>query len=423
MITRRHFLGGAAAVGAGALIGDSARAQTQMEGEAQASTPASAASSEPARRVLVVVQLSGGNDGLNTVVPYANDTYQKARPKLRLEKKDVLALDDATGLHPSLAPLRARFDAGELAIVQAVGYPGASRSHFRSLAIWHTADTVDSAQRSGWLGRTTDALERGATQPADGAHLACLNLGNSIPFALQREHAPVLTFDGEDSFSLAPDKKYAQGKKAQLDAFRRLCAADVAADGPYAARVRAAASSGLASADRVLDCLHGGRATANYTKGIGARLATVAKLIDGGLPSRVFYLSTNGYDTHARQKDAHANLLAQLAGGLEAFQQDLAKSGREKDVVVVVFSEFGRRLQENGSAGTDHGTCGPMFVLGKSVRGGLVGAAPDLGVLVDQDPKHHIDFRAVYASVLESWLGLPADELVGSGHARLPLFA
>lgn len=423
MITRRVFLGGAAAAGAGALLGDSAGAQTQMTDDAQAPAAATPASTEPARRVLVVLQLSGGNDGLNTVVPFANDTYQKARPKLRLEQKEVLALDAETGLHPSLGALRARFDLGELAIVQAVGYPGPSRSHFRSLAIWHNADTIDSAQRSGWLGRTTDVLERRAAESANAAHLATLNLGNSIPFALQREHAPVLTFDGEGSFSLAPDRKYAQGKSAQIEAFRRLCSADVAADGPYAARVRAAASAGLASADRVLECLRAGKSSANYTKGIGGRLATIAKLIDGGLPARVYYATTNGYDTHARQKDAHASLLAQLSGGLDAFQQDLAKSGRDRDVVVLVFSEFGRRLQENGSAGTDHGTCGPVFLLGKSVRGGLVGAAPDLGTLVDQDPKHAIDFRAVYATVLERWLGLPADELVGSGHARLPLFA
>jgi len=414
MLTRRHFLGTTAAVGAGTLA---ARWNPAL-GAAQdaAATPASA----PREKILVVVQLSGGNDGLNTVVPYADETYLKARPKLKYEKQDVLVLDERTGLHPSLKALRARYERGQLAIVQSVGYPGANRSHFRSMEIWHTAEPTETVARTGWLGRAVEELGPGEAATANVA--PALNLGNTLPFALQRAQGSVLSFENEDSFELAADRRYQQGRAAQLAAFKQLCQAPAPA-GTAVARVRAVTAASLGSAQHVLDRLHSGRNQSNYGRGLAARLGTIARLIDGGLAARVYYTSAGGYDTHARQKDAHANLLRALSEGLEAFLADLEQSGRAEDVVVLVFSEFGRRVAENGSQGTDHGTSGPVFVLGPRVRGGLYGSAPDLSAGPERDPPFKTDFRAVYASLLEGWLGLPAERVVGPGHAPLALFA
>ena len=409
MITRRGFLGTSLA-GLGALsIASRARAQDA----GAAAKPAA----DPSRRILVVVQLSGGNDGLNTVIPFADDVYQKSRPKLAYGEKEVLRLDERTGLHPSMKALHKRFDHGEVAIVQAVGYARANRSHFRSMAIWHSADPDGGAPRTGWLGRTADALDPSGTNPA-----VAVGLVNPMPFALQRSNATVLSFDNEEGFTLAPDKRFTQGKKAQLEAFRALCASAGDAS-TYAERVRATAALGIGSADKLLDCLHAGKNKANYPRGAGSKLAQVARLIDGGQSSRLYYVATGGFDTHARQKDAHAGLLASLSDGIDAFYDDLEACGRAQDVVLVTFSEFGRRLAENGSQGTDHGTCGPMFVVGKGVKGGLVGAAPDLAKLVDQDPVAAIDFRSVYASLVRGWLGLDPAPIVGSGEPLLPLFA
>ncbi|MBK7874985.1 MAG: DUF1501 domain-containing protein [Planctomycetes bacterium] len=412
MLDRRGFLGTSIA-GLG-VLGLASRARAQ-EGSASSTPPAS--SGDPSRRILVVVQLSGGNDGLNTVVPYADDAYQKARPKLAYGAKDVLRIDDGTGLHPSMKALHARYGLGQVAIVQAVGYARPNRSHFRSMAIWHSADTEDGAPRTGWFGRTADALDAQGADPA-----IAVSLASPTPFALQRASAPVLSFDNEEGFTLQPDKRFTQGKKAQVEAFRKLCA-PVAESATYADRVRATAASGIGSADKLLDCLHAGKNRSNYPRGAGTKLAQVARLIDGGQATRLYYVTTGGYDTHARQKDAHAGLLASLSDGIEAFFDDLEASGRAQDVVLVTFSEFGRRLAENGSQGTDHGTCGPMFVVGPGVKGGLVGEAPDLAALVDQDPVARIDFRSVYASVVQSWLGLDATPITGAGRPLLPLFA
>lgn len=416
MITRRGFLGTTIA---GAGLGALAPELLARTARAQDATTSTDAGSE---RVLVLLQLSGGNDGLNTVVPYADDVYRKARPKLAIDTKDVLALDSYTGLHPSMKKLRARFDAGEVAIVQAVGYPRPNRSHFRSMAIWHAADPEEGARRTGWLGRAIDVMDaRG-----DDCGVA-VSLANPLPFALQRASTPVLAFESEDNLSIAADKRFQGGKSAQVEAFRRMCAAEnVGGTRSYADVVRATAASGLSTADALLGCLHSGRNQVDYPRGVGAKLAQIARLIDGGQRSRVYYATASGYDTHARQRDAHAGLLAALSDGIDAFYADLAKQGRERKVAIVVFSEFGRRLAENGSQGTDHGTCAPMLVIGPGVKGGLVGEPPDLANLVDGDPVHRIDFRSVYASVLEGWLGLGAestDAIVGAGHARLPLFA
>jgi uncharacterized protein (DUF1501 family) len=423
MITRRDFMQSSfAAVGVGA-IAPSWLARTAQTQDAK---PAADAAVHPGGKILVVVQMSGGNDGLNTVVPYADDLYHKARPNLRIEAKDVLKLDDHVGLHPSMKQLHARFDKGEVAVVQGVGYPNPDRSHFRSMAIWHAGQLNETATRTGWLGRAADEIDAGEKAPSLIVHL-----GTSVPLALRRARSPILAFDHENSFALQPDPKFPNDKTAQTDAFRKLCeacaeqkSAGEAADRElatpkYADILRATTSSGLSSADEMVACLNKTKNEVSYPNGFAKRLALIARMISGGMKTRVYYVAQGSYDTHARQKDTHARLLGEFSESIDLFFQDLAKSGRANDVAVISFSEFGRRVAENASVGTDHGTAGPMFVVGPSVKGGVVGAPPDLEHLVDQDPKFGIDFRAVYATVLADWMKAPpaANEL-----PRLPLF-
>jgi uncharacterized protein (DUF1501 family) len=402
MITRRDFMHSSfAAVGVGAI----APSWLARAAETQAAKPAADAAAHPDGKILVVVQMSGGNDGLNTVVPYADDLYHKARPNLRIEAKDVLKLDDHVGLHPSMKQLHARFDKGEVAVVQGVGYPDPDRSHFRSMAIWHAGQLNETATRTGWLGRAADGIDAGETVPSLIVHL-----GTSVPLALRRARSPILACDHENSFALQPDPKFPNDKAAQTAAFRKLCesAADPkSATRAYADILRATTASGLASADEMVACLNKTKNEVGYPNGFAKRLALIARMISGGMKTRVYYVAQGSYDTHARQKDTHARLLGELSESIDLFFQDLTKSGRAQDVAVITFSEFGRRVAENASIGTDHGTAGPMFVVGPSVKGGVVGAPPDLEHLVDQDPKFGIDFRSVYATVLADWIKAP----------------
>ncbi|MCI0587330.1 MAG: DUF1501 domain-containing protein [Planctomycetes bacterium] len=405
-IDRREFLRGAfAAVGVGAAV-PSVFARALRFQETRSAT-------DPSGRILVVVQLTGGNDGLNTVVPFADDLYHKARPNLRIETKDVLRLDDRVGLHPALAPLKGRFDKGEFAIVQGVGYPNPDRSHFRSMEIWHSARVEGPLPRAGWLGRVAD----GAGAPPT----LLVHLGTPLPFALEREAGSVLAFDGVDAFSMAGDRNFPQDRDAQLEAFRKICECRSPGPGSYAEVVRATASSALASAEEVKACLGRGQNKATYPS--GQRLALVARMIAGGMKTRLYYASVSGFDHHANQKGAHSNLLGQGASSIDAFFQDLEAAGRAKDVVVMAFSEFGRRVEENGSGGTDHGTSGPVFLFGPGVKGGLHGAPPNLGDLADGDLKFAIDFRSVYAAVLRDWLGADPAAALGGEFAPVPVFA
>jgi uncharacterized protein (DUF1501 family) len=422
MITRRGFLQGSfAAVGVGAVAPHWMAAAARADEQAKAD---SGAATHPDGKILVVVQMSGGNDGLNTVVPFADDLYHKARPNLAIATKEVLKLDDHVGLHPSLKALHARFEKGELAVVQGVGYPNPNRSHFRSMAIWHAGDPVEGVGRTGWLGRAADEIDRDGASPTLLVHL-----GTSVPFALRRARAPILAFDSEDAFSLQPDRRFPNGKAAQAEAYRKLCEADAgaasseaASDRAYGEVLRATTASGLASADEVMACLNKTKNEVAYPNGFAKRLALIARMIAGGLKTRVYYVAQGSYDTHARQRDTHTNLLGAFSEAIDLFYQDLAKMNRAQDVVLISFSEFGRRVAENGSAGTDHGTAGPMFVAGPGVKGGLVGAPPDLEHLVDQDPKHGVDFRAVYASVLRDWMKLAPASVPSGELAPLTLF-
>jgi uncharacterized protein (DUF1501 family) len=355
-------------------------------------------------RVLVVLQLDGGNDGLNTVVPFADPLYEKHRRELRLDAKSLVKLNDSVALHPQLKPAAALWEKGQLAIVQGVGYPNRNRSHFESMAIWHHA-RVPTAEHDGigWLGRAGDQLPR----PASGAAAAFVG-EETLPVALRGRRSASLALQDESDLKLTGPATDVQASQAS----------DVAAF------VHRSVAESFYAARRFADSEAGAGATAKYPDSkLGGKLRLVSRLLKLGGGTRVYYVTQTGYDTHAAQAFTHLRLLDELADALVAFLADLEACGIADRVAVLAFSEFGRRVEENASAGTDHGAAGPVFLAGRPVRGGLVGDHPSLANLDDGDLKPAIDFRRVYATVLDQWLGVPPRTCLVSDHQQLPLFA
>jgi len=363
------------------------------------------AQGEPsADTVLVVVQLSGGNDGLNTVVPFEDDIYRKSRPKLAIPADRVLKLDDHLGLHPEMTGFRDLFKDGRLAIVQGVGYPEPNRSHFESMDIWHTCRRKADRRNDGWLGRYLDAAARNAGGDAPALHLG----EEQQPAALAAQNVRVPSIRSVDRFRLEEDDPRL---KAAID----MLAADARPAGNDLLGFVGAITTGALEASRRVESARGGyEAKAEYPDtSLASKLKTVAQLIDAGLATRIYYVTLDGFDTHAQQPDAHAALLGQLSGAVTAFVRDVEGHGHGKRVLVTSFSEFGRRVAENASDGTDHGAAGPMFLAGAGVKPGLIGAHPSLTDLEDGDLKFHADFRQVYAALLEKWLRWPSGEVLG----------
>jgi uncharacterized protein (DUF1501 family) len=371
-----------------------------------------ARAAEPQRdgRVLVVIQLDGGNDGINTVVPFADEGYAKYRKRLRLPKNELVKLNDGLGLHGSLRPLGKLYENGHCSIVQGVGYPNPNRSHFRSMAIWHTARfDPDEHGGPGWLGRAVDAGPRlAAGTPAS------LFVGlEAPPGALRARHRSPTALAQLDDFLLDLDG----------DPRPAMPAAGTGTD--LAAFVCRNTLDSYATAGRMQGVIRGKEDGARYpSSALAGRLRLLARLLKAGSGARIFYTLQGGYDTHSTQGPIHAALLAELAEGLQAFFDDLRAAKLADRVALLTFSEFGRRVEENrsGDGGTDHGTAGPVFVMGPRVKGGLVGKTPSLLDLEDGDLKMSVDFRRVYASVLEDWLGLPSKAALGTDFTRLPLF-
>jgi uncharacterized protein (DUF1501 family) len=403
MLTRRDFLQTASLV---------ALAPTVPGFLAQA---ARAARPERDGRVLVVIQLDGGNDGINTVVPFADEGYARCRKALRLPTERLLKINAEVGLHPAMGDAAKLLESGRLAIVQGVGYPNPSRSHFKSMAIWHSANVnlpkeevvdVESKAVYGWIGQALD----GGKKPADGSPGAIFVGTGSLPAALRsrRSVASAMTRPEEALLTLKANVKSAAG--------------GAESDTDLAAFVRRSTLDAYATSERMAGVLRAKDTGSRYpATGLAGRLQVAARLLKGGVGARVIYTSQGGYDTHYIQLFQHADLLREFAGAVRAFLDDLAATGLAERVVVLAFSEFGRRVQENGSQGTDHGTAGPVFVAGPGVRAGLVGRTPSLLDLKDGDLKMGIDFRQVYATVLD-WLALPSGTALGGSFASLPLF-
>jgi uncharacterized protein (DUF1501 family) len=360
----------------------------------------------PEDRVLVVVQLSGGNDGLNTVVPYGVDAYHKARPNLGVEPKDALQIDDTqgVGLHPSMKEIHDLLQDDQAAIVQGVGYPNPNRSHFASMDVWHTGDTR-GREDDGWLGRAFDQYN---DPQAHGMEIVALD--QQAPLAVKGDITQPVTFRNPWTLNWDPQKK----DKDLRQAYHQLHSSEPARNpsDPAAFVYRTACDAQVAS-DRVRKAATRKPKTKFPNSGLARQLQQVAAMIAEGLPTRVYYVAMGGFDTHANQTGQHQRLLQQFSQAMAAFQKELKATGDKQRVVTMAFSEFGRRVKQNASGGTDHGTAGPMFLFGDHIRPGLLGKHPSLTDLNSNDLKHTVDFRCIYSSVLEHWMELDAEQVLG----------
>jgi uncharacterized protein (DUF1501 family) len=374
----------------------------------------------PARdgRILVVIQLDGGNDGINTVVPFKDEGYAKYRKVLRLPADQLLKITKEVGLHPAMGDAARLLESGRLAIVQGVSYPNPSRSHFKSMAIWHSAnlnlpkeDPVSPESKAvyGWIGQALD----GGRKPADGSPGAVFIGSGSLPVALRsrRSVASVITRPEDSVLTLKAGSGTASlgsGIGEDLAAF-----------------VRRSTLDAYATSERMREVLRAEDKGVRYpTTALAGQLRIIARLIKGGGSTRVYYTSQPraAYDTHILQLQPHALLLSELSGALKAFLDDLAAAKLAERALVLCFSEFGRTVKENDSQGTDHGTAGPVLLAGPCVKAGLVGTTPRLLDLQDGELKMTVDFRRVYATVLQDWLSLPARTALGGAFEPLPLF-
>lgn len=363
---------------------------------------------DPAERILVVVELSGGNDGLDTVVPHADDAYHRARPSLGRRAEGVLKIDDKFGLHPSLGGLKTIYDEGLVGVVHGCGYPDPDRSHFSSMDYWHTA-RPHGVSTTGWVGRLADGA-----WPAERPNLL-VNISRKQALAVQAEkHSPVV-FDDPESFVRAGDALQAQAYAALID---QKATGNASLD--FLTEISRQASE---SSRRVRETTANYRTPVAYgATPLAVDLKKVAAMIDAGFPTRIYYVSLGGFDTHAGQEGGRFYLLTGLGEALRAFNADMKRIGRDGDVAMMMFSEFGRRVEENASQGTDHGTAGPMFVMGAKVKPGLHGTHPSLTDLdANGDLKMTTDFRRVYAASIQTWLGVPAKPVLGD-YAPLDLF-
>jgi uncharacterized protein (DUF1501 family) len=370
------------------------------------------AASHP-ERILVVVELSGGNDGLDTVIPYGDDNYHRVRPTLGQNARGVLRIDDRYGLHPSLAGLKTLWDDGLVAAVHGCGYPNPDRSHFSSMEYWHTAKPHQVETR-GWIGRLADAAW------PDGAPNTIVNVALQQSKAVQAErHAPVV-FSNPEEFVRAGDAQ-------QAGAYEQLIQVDATGNEAldFLARISRDAQR---TSRQVREVIRDYQTPVAYgSTPLAVDLRKVAALIEGGFPTRVYYVSLGGFDTHAGQVAGRFYLLTGLGEALRAFHEDLRRMGRRGDVLTMMWSEFGRRVEENASQGTDHGTAGPMFLMGEAVKPGFAGQHPSLTDLDENgDLQMTVDFRRVYATAIQEWLGyqdsraLFAGEYPGLGLVKTP---
>jgi len=398
VITRRHFL--AHGLRDSSLIALAPTLPGFLARTARAALP------EKDGRILVVVQLDGGNDGINTVVPFKDDGYTKHRKAIRLPEKRLIKINGEVGLHPAMGGAGKLLDSGRLAIVLGVGYPNPSRSHFRSREVWQSA-RLDPLEHNGigWIGRGLD----GGRRPVDGAPAVLLIGPDSPPPAIRGRRSVNAALDRLDDYVLADKDQEAGLNEPPTDQL-----------GQFLGR---SLLDAYATADRLEAVARADATRTSYPESaLAERLRLTARLIKAGLGTRVYYLEHGDYDTHGHQLARHAPLLEDLSASLKAFLDDLAASRLADRVAVMVFSEFGRRVQENGSMGTDHGTAGPVFLAGPCVRPGLAGDYPSLTDLQDGDLKMAVDFRRVYSTVLTSWLGLPSENALGGAFEPLPLF-
>jgi len=364
-------------------------------------------------RILVVIELSGGNDGLNTVVPFGDAAYYRARPKLGITEREVIKVADGYGFHPSMVGFERLYKDGRLAVVHGCGYDHPSLSHFSSMGFWHTG-VPNGGEPLGWLGRLADA-----TYPAVTKNVI-VNLGNSQSLAVRSQQHSPLVFDD-------PSRFRRDGTDEEKQALAMLSAPRTTSNATLEF-LAATAKNATESSDFVRRASSSYRTPVDYGQGGGlaGNLQRVAALIAAEMPTRLYYVtySGNSFDTHVQQADLHTRLLMYTADALRGFMDDVARLGRGDDVAVMIFTEFGRRVEENGSLGTDHGTATPMFLAGKGIKGGFYGQHPSLTDLDDGNMKMTTDFRRVYATAIKEWLGYDQTQAVLKGRfAPMGVFA
>ena len=363
--------------------------------------------------ILVVIQMSGGNDGLNTVIPYGDDEYYKNRFTLSFNKNQVLKIDDHVGFHPALSGFDQLLQANQIAIIQGVGYEHPNRSHFESMDLWNTAHRTDEKSNYGWLGRTVENhfLKE---------DLAAIHLGKGLqPLALKTVTRPVPSIRSIDNFKLQSIK----GDR-NIEALTKAVETHRPSNNHLLDYIQNSAQIALSTSQRIEGLKKRPSNPTGYpATDLGTNLRVIADLIESDLPTRIYYVTLNGFDTHSNQAATHQNLLNDLGNSISAFMKQLELGKNADRVAIFSFSEFGRRVRENASRGTDHGTAAPVFVCGQKVNGGVIGTPPNLVDLDQGDLKYQIDYRRVYSDLLKNWLGVAPSEILDGQFESLDLFS
>ncbi len=366
--------------------------------------------------VLVVLQLSGGNDGLNTIVPYTNALYRDNRPNVAIQEDQVLPINDELGFNPNLAPLKRLYDEGKVAIIQGVGYPNPNRSHFRSMDIWHTCEP-DKIANEGWLGLAVRDLD-----PNQDNVLTCVNFGRGLPRALVAPGIPVASVGNLETYGVLTTIEQENQRTEALDIFSRMYSPAAGRDAVlnYLSQT---GMDALTGADILATAPAQYSSSVEYSgSSIGQYMRNIVQVHCADLGSRVLYTTApyNSFDTHATELSSHSRLWSDVSQTIGDFYDDLAEHNAGENVMLLVFTEFGRRVHDNGS-GTDHGSGGLAFVIGDSVKGGLYGEYPSLepDKLLDGDLHFNNDFRGLYATIVEDWLGLDSKPIVNGGFEKL----
>ncbi|TAD85901.1 MAG: DUF1501 domain-containing protein [Bacteroidetes bacterium] len=356
----------------------------------------------PGTKVLVVLQLSGGNDGLNTIIPVRNDIYYRSRPRIGIAKDKALALTDEVGIHPALTHFKQCYDQGEMAILNSVGYPNPDRSHFRSMDIWHSASPSNQYWNTGWLGRYLDAACNGTCAHATQA----LEIDDVLSLALK----------GDQQKGMAVQDPARLYSSSQNKLYRSLLATKAQQEEPTANYLYKTLGNAINNADYIFKASKASTSTATYpSTELGKSLKTIASLVFSDINTKVYYVSLGSFDTHTNQDNQQNRLFTELNGAVGAFVSDLKAQGRFDDVLLCTFSEFGRRVAQNGSGGTDHGTANNMFFVGGGLkRKGLLNDMPNLSTLENGDLIHQVDFKNVYATLLNQWLKADANAILGT---------
>jgi uncharacterized protein (DUF1501 family) len=408
--SRSEFLKGALRFGA---IG--AIAPTLVMDGRLAERALAAGARDSSKNILVVIQLAGGNDGLNTIIPYGDGLYYQNRPTLAIPQSQVLHLNNRLGFHPNLKGLKGLYDHGKVAVVQGVGYPNPNLSHFRSTDIWQSAQP-EGYTDTGWLGRFLDTTMANEQNP-----LRAISIGPLLPKAFWAKQTMVPAVQNLKSFRFIAAQHGPDAQQQVIGAFQKIYGATTNVEGPYLSLVQMADSAAYQATVQLARTANATTSKVQYpTSQIANELKLVSQIIATNLGTRVFMVTHTGFDDHADEAAAHPRLMEELGDAAAAFYQDLSAQGRANQVLMMTFSEFGRRPLENASNGTDHGTAAPMLVIGAGVKGGLYGQTPSLSHLDDGNLKFTTDFRSVYSTVLANWMGADPSQAVPGKFPTLP---